>query len=151
MRLIAGSGGALAAILSGGGCGGARWRESRARAGETERQRGRVKSGAPRAQQMKAGAWKRRQAVAAARWASSVHGRHAAVAPWRGQDTTRENGAAQRWGRPDAALGWAERGARERRALRQVGPALAVGREGRRRPVKGEKHFSIFDFQGNFK
>jgi len=73
---------------------------------------------AQRLQQMKAGAWERMQAVAAARRASTAHGRHAAVAPWRGRDATRGNGAAQRWGRPDAALGWAKRGARERRAWR---------------------------------
>ena len=53
--------------------------------------------------------------------------------------------------RRGAVLRQAGRGARERRALQQAGPASAVGREARRQPVKEEKHFSIFDFQENFK
>ena len=99
------------------GCGGARWRESRARAGGAARQRGRMEWRAQRLRQMKAGAWERTQAVAATRRASTVHGRHAAVAPWRGRDATRGNGRGAALGRPDAALGWAERGARGRQAL----------------------------------
>ena len=95
---------------------------------------------------MKAGAWEWTQAVAVARRASPAHGRHAAVTPWRGRDATRGNGRGAALGRPDAALGWAERGARERRALRQAGPASAVGREGRRRPVKGENIYLNFYF-----
>jgi len=95
---------------------------------------------------MKAGAWERTQVVAAAWRASPVHGRHAAVAPWRGQDTMRGNGRGAALGRPDAALGWAERGARGRRALLQAGPASAVGREGRRRPAKRENIFLNFHF-----
>ena len=147
MRLIAGRGGALAANLSGGGCGGARWRESRARAGGAKRQRGRMEWRAQRLRQMKAGAWERTQAVAAARRASTAHGCHAAVAPWRGRDATRGNGRGAALGRPDVALGWAERGARGRRALLQAGPASAVGREARRRPVKGESNFFNLYFQ----
>ena len=120
------------------------WRGRRAAAGGFAGALGRLR-------QMKAGAWEQTQAVAAARRASPAHGRPAAVAPWRGRDATRGNGRGAALGRPDVALGWAERGAHGRRALLQAGPASAVGREGRRRPVKGEKHFSIFDFQGNFK
>ena len=98
--------------------------------------------------QKKARAWRARQAVATARQASPVHGRHAAVAPWRGRDATRGNGTAQRWGRPDAALGWARRGAglgqtpgARAASAAQAGPASAVGRERRRRPAKGENIF----------
>ena len=59
---------------------------------------------------MKAGAWKLRQAVAAARRASPAHGRHAAVALWRwsGRGARERRGAARRqavharWAGPDA-------------------------------------------------
>ena len=47
--------------------------ERRSSAGVSER--------AHRLRQMKAGAWERGQAVAAARWAMPAHGRHAARAP----------------------------------------------------------------------
>ena len=50
--------------------------------------------------------------------------------------TASGNGHGATRSRPDAALGWAERGARERRALLQAGPASAVGREAERRPAK---------------
>ena len=144
MRLIASSGGALAANLSDAGCGGARWRESRARAGEAERQRGRVKSGAPRAQQMKAGAWKRWQAVVAVQRASPAHGRHAAVAPWRGRDATRENGVAQRWGRPDAGAGLGQtRGAR---AAGAAAGRAGFGRGLRKEAATRERRKAFFNF-----
>ena len=96
--------------------------------------------------------------MAATRRASPAHGHHAAVALWRGRDATRGNGAAQRSAvqtRRGAGqtreLGWAERGARERRAQRQAGPTSAVGRERRRRPAKGENIFLNFYFKEIFK
>jgi len=61
--------------------------------------------------------------------------------------TASGNGRGAARSRPDATLGWAERGAREQRALLQAGPASAVGREARRRPVKGEKKFSNYIFK----
>ena len=66
-----------------------------------------------------------------------------------GRDARERRGAALGQAGRDAGLG-RTRGARAAGAA--AGRAgFAVGREGRRRPVKGEKHFSIFDFQGNFK
>ena len=76
---------------------------------------------------MKAGAWKRRQAVAAARWASPAHGRHAAVALWRVGTARRSTEAGRA-----REVGWARRGAGERQARWQAEPASAVGREARK-------------------
>ena len=61
---------------------------------------------------------------------------------------TRRAGPARRSAEAGRAreVGWAEHGAGERQARRQAEPASAVGRERRRRPAKGEKHFSIFYF-----
>ena len=66
---------------------------------------------------------------------------------------TRRAGTARRSAEAGRAreVGWAGCGARERGARWQAELASAVGRERRRRPAKGEKHFSIFYFQGNFK
>ena len=93
-----------------------------------------VERGAQRWRAEEGERWRARQAVAAARRASLAHGRHAAVALWRwsGRGARERLGAARRqavrarWAGPD-----------ERRARWQVEPASVVGREARRRPVKG--------------
>jgi len=92
---------------------------------------------------MKAGTWKRRQAVAAARRASPAHGRHAVVALWRCQYAARGNGVVRRdacVGRPGERasakagrareLGWAEASAARDGVARRVGRLRLAGQKG---------------------
>ena len=102
--------------------------------------------------QVKAGAWARGQAVAAARRATPTHGRHAASKLCRGRDARRGASAGRRaeagQARRGAGLGWAERG--EARAggwlgrLRSWARSEATAREG------GKSLFHLY-FQGIFK
>jgi len=89
----------------------------------------------------------RSQAGCDARRASPVHGRHTAGVLCRGRNGERERARlSARQAR--RARGWAgpRRGGLVR-ARGFAGPASAMGRETRRRPVKGEKPFSEYIFK----
>ena len=112
-------------------------------------------------QQVKAGAWARCQATAAARRLTPACGRHAAVAFCRGRGVARRAAGGRRGARETgqrAGLGWAEArwaGARLRAACWRAGPASAGGPEARRKAHEGKnKIFQInlnsFSIQTNF-
>ena len=133
------------------------WRRRRGSAGVSERARGH--------QQVKAGAWARCQATAAARRATPACGRHAAEVFCRGRGVARRPAGERRGVREKgqrAELGWAEAmwaGAGEARGARLAGtrtrPASADGPETRRKAHEGKnKIFQInlnsFFIQTNF-
>ena len=118
----------------------------RGNAGGSERARGHW--------QLKAGAWARGQAVAAARRVTPACGRHAADVLCRGRGVARRPAGERRGAREKGRrveLGWAEArwagagGALLQAACWRAGPASAGGPETRRRPDKeGKTVFQIY-------
>jgi hypothetical protein len=84
-------------------------------------------------QQLKAGAWARGQAAAAARRATPAHGRHAAGVLCRGRGVARR--LARLAGEGASARGWAGPRRRLRRARGVARADSASGPKARRRPV----------------
>ena len=124
----------------------------RGNAGESERARGH--------QQVKAGAWARCQAAAAARPAMPARGRHAAEVFCRGRDVARRPAGERRGAREKgqrAELGWAEArwaGVGDARGTRLAGtrarPASAGGPETRRKAHEGGKILFQIKLSRNF-
>ena len=150
-REQSGNGAAARELNAGGAAGAARaelearlWRGRKGSAGASERVRGH--------QQVKAGAWARCQAAAAARRATPARSRHAAgflcrgrgVALRRAREGEREKEPA-RWAGPGRC------GSARRAGGRLAGPASAGGPEARRRPRKIEMEFFSIYFQEIFK
>ena len=119
-----------------GGARGSRlWRRRRGSAGVSERARGH--------QQVKAGAWARCQATAAARRASPAQGGHAAGKLCRGRDARRGASASRR---AEAGQRGAGLGRGEARAGASLGRLAGLGRKGGGGPRKQKHSFQISIF-----